>query len=80
MSVKTKTAILSDDAGLYVMEALRSLIDRLEAGVRQGDRMIADNKSLLPSAIDYIRKRNEIEKRCCEEIKALIKEVRYERI
>lgn len=78
--MKPDTTILSADTGLHVMEALRHLIDKLEDSIHRGERMLADQKSYTDNAREYIKQRNDLDKKCCEEIKALIKEVRYERI
>jgi len=76
---KTITTILSYDAGLYVIDALRKRIDHIEDQIKTGEKLFAD-KSLTEETREYFKKREIIEKKCCEEIKALIKEVRYERI
>ena len=72
--------ILSDDAGLKVMESLRLLVDKIESDIKRGELMVTDAKSYSLEAREYFKRRQDIDKRCCEEIKALIKEVRYDRI
>lgn len=68
---------LSEDAGLYVMAALRDAIERIELDIKRGGQLLADPKTLTVEAKEYFTKRQTEEKQYVEEVKSFLKKVRY---
>lgn len=72
--------ILSEEAGICVIENLTKCIDKLENGIKDCGHLVADVKSLNEDARLYFDKQQKQLKRQVEEVKALIKKIRHEEV
>lgn len=68
---------LSEDAGLYVMAALRDAIQRIEHHLEIGGKLLADPKNLTADAREYFTKVAAEERKHVEEVRSFLKKVRY---